>query len=996
MNDSNKYDLARHLRILVFGSCVSRDIFNYVKDEIELDDYFARSSFASAFSPSDVKDIYTDKIQSVFQRRMVASDLKKTFEKYLKSARIDILLIDFIDERFSIFKFDDGGVCTLSSELNSSGFDPERELGRLIPSGCDEFYDLWEKGWVRFLNVIDSISCRDKIRINRVLWAKSTSTGRDFPTHSKQYILAANQFLQRLYTRIENDLQPWQFIEVSPGHCIAAENHRWGLSPFHYVDAYYTEALLKIVASLKNRQEQAVVTASGSALGARELSDSSAIDHESYPFDRSLVSWQRYTSIGYAGDLRISDCRTLGNCVVKHDEQFSRFFFGADSRTHQVSFILPKCNFYNGIAARVRLHKWSSIQYLALGYTHANEFRHIKIVNPVQRQWLTVSLVHGDIAYGIQNDWSHPAPAEIADIRIYLRAEPLKGGGEVEVEHFICWEEADRPTDAGATCTLPLALPAPMTFSPDLLHVLYSYLRKCFTHVEKQAEEFMQTGRCPPYGGRQLDWRLDRKTPDNLATFGTHAFAWHALQVASILMVYAKSSGKDAPVFAAREMVTNWLDHSYYTPEPDKKRAWHDKCTAERQMAFIVMWAEGVERGFDQRFMSRLGGAIVRHAELLESEQFYASHQPTRYHNHAWFQDLALMATALAMPDVPASRRWMRRAIERLTDQLETLIVRDNGFAIFVENSIGYHQGVQRIVELAGDMVRLTGVESSIPDVAVELSRFSDFFRYPDNRAPAQGDTFRRSNPEGDEIRKLKPYPEPEVVILPKAGYGIVKGNHEGARFMFCMFATSLCRTHKHEDDLSFTLFFDGIEWLIDPSFYSHEYKSRIPAYLRSAAAHNGIYIADRPYSIDPGHSALEGLASGDVFEFKGEHRCYPDVIVKRRVSGRRDLLSFEFEDEVCTSTNERLEVRLMLHCGEGVEVSRSGRVLTLTHPDSRYQLSILMPGDEIAIVKGMAQGDRIRGVSGTAFMQRSDIHTIEALVPCNVPLRWALAAQQN
>lgn len=694
----------------------------------------------------------------------------------------------------------------------------------------------------------------------------------------------------------------------------------------------------------------------------------------------------------------IQSLKTVGNANARIDGQSLVADFSELGDTHQLTFRLPKRVSANGLYAYLRLGSWKVIKYLAFGYTHEGTFRHIKVVNPAQNQWITVSLQHGDIGYGLQNNWEHPDAAEVSDVRVYLRAEPLEGGSALEVDHFVCWEEPEAPVQGPTTCRLPLteSLPKQSAVSGALLGVLYGYLRKCFRHAAEQAEGFMQSGRCPLYGETQLDWHLNQVLPCTLGTIGTYAFSWHSLHPASILMVHAKNTGSDAPVFAAREMVTTWLDRSYYTPDPDKKYAWYDHGTAERQMTFILMWAEGVERGFDQRFMSRLGGAMIRHAELLESEQFYASHQPTRYHNHAWFQDLALMATALAIPDVPASRRWMQSAIERLTDQLGRLIVRDNGFSVFVENSIGYHQGVQRIVELAGDMVQLTGVESSIPDVAVELGRFSDFFRYPDNRAPAQGDTFRRSNPQGDEVRKLKPYAEPEVVILPKAGYGIVKGNHDGARFMFCMFATSLCRTHKHEDDLSVTLFFDGIEWLIDPSFYSHEYKSSIPAYLRSAAAHNGIYIADRPYSIDPGHSALEGLASGDVFEFKGEHRCYPDVIVKRRVSGRRDLLSFEFEDEVCTSTNERLEVRLMLHCGEGVEVSRSGRVLTLTHPDSRYQLSILMPGDEIAIVKGMAQGDRIRGVSGTAFMQRSDIHTIEALVPCNVPLRWALAAQQN
>lgn len=971
------------ISILIFGSCVSRDIFNFQINDFEVAGYFARSSFASAFDSLPVNDIYTKNLESEFQKKVVSADLDKNLKQCLRSTEYDLLLIDFIDERFNIFIFDQGGVCTVSSELISAGLDVRKEVGRLVQSGSDEFFERWENGWVRFLSIVDALQCRQKIRINKVLWATTTSAGREFETYSCDYILTSNHFLERLYNRVAKDLEPWQFIDAKPIHLLAAEAHRWGVSPFHYIDAYYIHALRKIKTSFDIEVTQPGLLAVDGV-------------NDEYPFDRSLIKWQRFSPTGDGGDLKISSCRTSGNGVIEYNEGVPTLRFGVDGGTHQVAFRLPKPMLANGLAARLRLQSWSAIRYLAFGYTYQGVFRHIKVVNPAQGQWLTVSLVHGDIAYGLQNEWNHPPASEITDIRVYLRADAAQGVGTLEVAQFICWEEAERPATEPTTATLPLILPAQKPVSPDLLSVLYGYLLKCFRQVQEQAAEFLKSGRCPLYGETQLDWQLERALPDNLATVGTYAFSWHSLHPASILMVFSKNSGTDAPVFAAREMVTNWLDRSYYTPDPDKKFAWYDHGTAERQMAFILMWAEGIERGFDQRFMMRLGGAMVRHAELLETEQFYASHQPTRYHNHAWFQDLALMATALAMPDWPASQRWMQRAIERLSDQLETLIIRDNGFSVFVENSIGYHQGVQRIVELAGDIVRLTGVESPIPDVAVELSRFSDFFRYPDNRAPAQGDTFRRSNPQGDAVQKLKPYPEPEVVILPKAGYGIVKGNHDGARFMFSMFATSLCRTHKHEDDLSFTLFFDGIEWLIDPSFYSHEYKSSIPAYLRSAAAHNSVFIADRPYTIDPGHSTLNGTTSGDMFELRGQHRCYADVIVRRAVWGLRTSLAFEFSDEVQTASGDATEPRLMLHCGEGVEVVCSGRLLTLTHSDSKYCLTALLPSDQIKISKGMIDGDRVRGVSGTAFLKMSEICTVEVIVPSNVPLEWLLAAQER
>lgn len=979
------------VRVFIFGSCVSRDILNYQNDEMELVGYFARSSFASAFSSLPIEDIYTKSLSSDFQRRIVSTDLNKSLEENIRSASFDLLLIDFIDERFNLFMFEHGGICTISNELRSTGFAPEREAGQVIPSGDDEFFELWESGWTRFLSVVDSIGCRGKVRVNRALWATTTSSGKGFPTYSANYILSANKFLERLYARAKNDLMGWQFIEPSASHFVAAEEHRWGLSPFHYIDAYYADALERILTSSDGEQKRAEEPGPDPKLNVSSEGDGSVGRYCEYPFDRSLISWQRFTASGHTRELKISGCRTRGNGVIEHGVQHSTIKFEAEGGTHQVAFVLPKEFLANGLAARVRLQGWNSIRYLAFGYTYQSGFRHIKVANPAQGQWLTISLVHGDIAYGIQNDWEHPPPANVSDVRIYLRAEPHQGKGAVEVEHFVCWQEVDRPAGKRTSSTLPVAPPPRGRVSPDLLSVLYGYLRRCFRHVDEQAEAFMQAGQCPLYGETQLAWQLDQLLPDGLATVGTYAFSWHALHPATILLVHGKNTGKDAPLFAAREMVTNWLDRSYYTPDPDKKYAWYDHGTAERQLAFILMWALGEERGFDQRFMSRLGGAMIRHAELLESELFYASHQPSRYHNHAWFQDLALMATALAMPALPTSRRWMQRAIERLTDQLETLIVRDNGFSVFVENSIGYHQGVQRIVELAGDMVRLAGVESAISEVAVELCRFADFFRYVDDRSPAQGDTFRRANSRGRRARHLKPYTEPEVVVLPKAGYGIVKGNHDAVPFMFSMFATSLCRTHKHEDDLSFTLFFDGIEWLIDPSFYSHEYKASVPAYLRSAAAHNSIFLVETAYSIDPGHASIEGAIDGGRFKFSGSHSAYSGVRIKRQVSGHSSALSLGFIDEVVPLEGAAFDARLMLHCGEGVDACREGPLVTLSHPDSEFELKVSLPTGQIRIEAGVTEGPSVRGISGTGFMKYGTVNTLECSIPCGVPVPWKI-----
>jgi len=437
------------IKTFIFGSCVSRDILNYQNDEIELVDYFARSSFASMFEFVPVKDIYTKNLKSNFQRRTVAADLSKKFSDHINGSLFDLLLLDFIDERFNLFVFENNAMCTLSNELISAGFDPKRELGRIVKSGTDEFFDLWEKGWVQFLSIVDALGCRQKIRINRVFWATMTVEGEDFPTYNKNYILDSNRFLARLYTRVGQDLEPCQFLENNPGFFLGAKNHRWGLSPFHYIDAYYFDALRRLLNSQAKPQE--VKSSEPTEEVAPSLvSPAMGTNAEicEYPFDRSLISWKRFVAKESEIDPQLSSCKSSGNCEVIPGQSTTMLRFSRDGGTHQARFSLSEPIRANGMAVKIRLENWGALRYLAFGYTHQDTFRHIKVVNPAQGQWITLNLLHGDIAFGLQNDWEHPPPADVSDFRLYLRAEP-RGIATIEIEHFICWEEAENTGTGG-------------------------------------------------------------------------------------------------------------------------------------------------------------------------------------------------------------------------------------------------------------------------------------------------------------------------------------------------------------------------------------------------------------------------------------------------------------------------------------------------------------------------------------------------------------------
>jgi hypothetical protein len=242
--------LLRKSKILICGSCVSRDAFNPdfpLAEEFEVVDYVARSSLATALSEGRVEGINFDAIESPFQRKMVISDVQHGLREVLRRSEYDVLILDLIDERFDLFVSEKNAICTLSNELVSSGFRAEKEPGVVIKSASEDFFRLWEKGWERLVGELRSTYSLDKLHVNKIFWAESITDGTNFlPSYGDLDVERANAFLARLYSRMREDIADAQFLVFNKNVFQGAPHHRWGKSPFHYVDEYYMTFLSKL------------------------------------------------------------------------------------------------------------------------------------------------------------------------------------------------------------------------------------------------------------------------------------------------------------------------------------------------------------------------------------------------------------------------------------------------------------------------------------------------------------------------------------------------------------------------------------------------------------------------------------------------------------------------------------------------------------------------------------------------------------------------------
>jgi hypothetical protein len=233
-------------RIFICGSCVSRDAFTLDQnDRFTLVDYFARSSFASSFSLPAAQDAYSEQITSAFQRRQISRDFHKTLPGALREAAFDLLLIDFIDERFPLFRFNDGSIVTISAELHLLRV-LTPDLGTRFDPFDDRQFTLWCAGLERLVAQCRATGRMQKIMINKVCWSSTTLDGSPDATPPAQ-IAQANTYLERQYAHCARLIPAAQFITYDPDLLRSDPDHRWGLAPYHYGPAFYDSTLEQLI-----------------------------------------------------------------------------------------------------------------------------------------------------------------------------------------------------------------------------------------------------------------------------------------------------------------------------------------------------------------------------------------------------------------------------------------------------------------------------------------------------------------------------------------------------------------------------------------------------------------------------------------------------------------------------------------------------------------------------------------------------------------------------
>ncbi|EGT3461643.1 hypothetical protein JDX53_001980 [Campylobacter coli] len=231
-------------KICIFGSCVSRDIFEYDEQKsFELVGYYARSSFASLSSNAMIEQDVLDNIQSPFQKRMVLQDMNKSFIDRIKRNDFDFLLIDFIDDRFHFYKLSNDSIVTLSNEYKKAK--GKLYSSNMIYSKSQEHINLWRKGIEKVYEDLQKIQHR--IILNKVYYSDVFyGGGGDKFKIDEEELVNNNFFLKERYDDFVKFFPEVKCIEYSQDLLVLDREHKWGEAPMHYHCGVYKYALDEI------------------------------------------------------------------------------------------------------------------------------------------------------------------------------------------------------------------------------------------------------------------------------------------------------------------------------------------------------------------------------------------------------------------------------------------------------------------------------------------------------------------------------------------------------------------------------------------------------------------------------------------------------------------------------------------------------------------------------------------------------------------------------
>jgi len=244
-------------RVAILGSCVTRDLWRMMGAPPDDLLYISRTRLPSLFAARPQGLVLPDAPPPGLRpnpAQALRTDLAKTALARLAAFRPDLVILDFIDERFDLL-VGAGGAVTASWELETSGWDALRPLQALRRIDALSAADatLWRRGLdaLATLCAPGGALSGTRLVLHEARWSNALQT----PSRRIEALdpdleitpgrpasrAAHNARLGRMHAASRAVLPGLEVVRAPESLILSDPDHVWGLSPFHYIPDYYAE-----------------------------------------------------------------------------------------------------------------------------------------------------------------------------------------------------------------------------------------------------------------------------------------------------------------------------------------------------------------------------------------------------------------------------------------------------------------------------------------------------------------------------------------------------------------------------------------------------------------------------------------------------------------------------------------------------------------------------------------------------------------------------------
>lgn len=239
--------------VLILGSCVARDVFNFKNSKYNVLHYCnGISPFSLISQRSDIQLEVNDlKCRSPFEKRSCCIDWNKSFEDFYLSDQIktNILIIDLCDARLNIgksvsskvFDFYFSVSTTFKENYNCDKFNSKLEKFNYTVLNPLTISDLeWSFCIKNYCRLISEFLKPKKVIVIETMFAEKWIDGSCVNVFENvSYIRELNLLLNKLYKCLYQNLTINYQVITLPDNFIADKNHKFGLFPCHYTSDVY-------------------------------------------------------------------------------------------------------------------------------------------------------------------------------------------------------------------------------------------------------------------------------------------------------------------------------------------------------------------------------------------------------------------------------------------------------------------------------------------------------------------------------------------------------------------------------------------------------------------------------------------------------------------------------------------------------------------------------------------------------------------------------------